>query len=60
MNKLAVEVLLICSFIAFIFGLMNGHFEKSCKPKSILGTIMLPHRLGCELTLNRFSNEQAR
>jgi hypothetical protein len=60
MNKLAIEILLLCSFIAFIFGLVNGCIQKTCEPKSVLATIALPHRLGCELTLQRFSDEEAR
>jgi hypothetical protein len=54
MIKVLIESLLLCSFIAFCFGLIDGRFVQNCKPDSVLGYIAIPHRIGCELTVRRF------
>jgi hypothetical protein len=49
-----VEALIYISTISFFVGLMAGVTLRSCEPESILSTIAIPYRLGCELTVPRY------
>lgn len=40
--------------ICFLFGIIVGPIFKSCEPESILSTINIAYRLGCELSVPRF------
>jgi hypothetical protein len=43
----------VCGF-GFLFGIIAGPIFRNCEPESILSTINIPYRLGCELTVPRF------
>jgi hypothetical protein len=48
------DFLALACLIGFVLGLVGGPIFRDCKPESILSTIAVPYRLGCELTVPRF------
>jgi hypothetical protein len=54
MKSFIKDFLAFLGIISFVLGLVGGPIFRDCKPESILSTIAIPYRLGCELTVPRF------
>jgi len=54
MKSFIMEFLAFVCGLSFLFGIIAGPIFRNCEPESILSTIAIPYRLGCELTVPRY------